>query len=146
MKFNELKLLVAIHRCQPKGDPVSDRDRMRYAVEIRDVYTRMFGDVFFPWTVTEVVENGVLWRKNTTTRIKAEIADAHGYHCFWAERGKGQCSDEVEAGHVIARSTGAELTVANGMIECHSHNNQRSDRTIEEYLASQDRTVDVGAE
>lgn len=140
MKFDELKLLVAINSLKPKGDPISDHSRLFRARQVRDEYTRLFGDVIFPWNTSEVVEMCVAWRKQSSTRIKAEIAAAHGYECFWKHREKGPCSDEVEAGHVIARSAGAELTVANGMIECHDHNNQRRARTIEQYLDSRDST------
>jgi len=141
MKFNDLKLLVAIHRLRPKGDPISDRQRMKCAVEVRGEYTRMFEEVHFPWTVSEVLEMCVMWRKNRAARVKAEIAAAHGYECFWAQRDKGPCSDEVEGGHVIARAAGSgELSVQNGMIECRAHNNQRRERTIEDYLSCDDTT------
>lgn len=76
-----------------------------------------------------------------STRIKAQIAAAHGYECFWKHRGKGPCSDEAEAGHVVPRAAGAELTVENGMIECRAHNNQRRERSIEDYLTSGDVTA-----
>ena len=71
---------------------------------------------------------------------KAEIAAAYGYECFWKHRGKGPCCDEVEGGHVIPRCAGADLTVANGMIECRAHNNQRREHSIEDYLASGELT------
>ncbi len=138
MRFDELKLLVAINSLKPKGDPVSDHARAARAKQVRDEYTRLFDEVYFPWTVSQVIETCVVWRKQTTTRTKAEIAAAHGFECFWKHRGKGLCSDEAEAGHIIPNCTGAELTVANGMIECRAHNNQRRERSIEDYLASDD--------
>lgn len=140
MRFDELKLLVAINSLQPKGDPISDDARVIRALDVRDEYTRLFGDVCFPWTTSEVMELCVNWRKQTTTRVKAEIAAAHGYRCFWENRGKGPCSDEAEAGHIVPRNSGADLTVQNGMIECRAHNNQRRERSIEDYLTSGDRT------
>lgn len=141
MKFDELRLLVAIHNLRPTGDPVSDANRFARARQVRDEYTRMFGDVLFPWTTSEVIEMCVAWRKNKASRTKAEIAASHGYTCFWVNRGKGPCSDEVEGGHVIARAAGSgELSVQNGMIECRAHNNQRRERTIEEYLTCDDTT------
>ena len=142
MKFDELKLLVAINTLTPKGDPISDAARMGLARRVRDEYTRLYGDVLFPWTISDVIEMCVLWRKQSAARTKAEIAAAHGYECFWKQRDKGPCCDEVEGGHVVSRSAGAELTVANGMIECRAHNNQRRERSIGEYLTSPDRTGD----
>lgn len=140
MRFEELRLLVAINSLQPKGDPISDDARVIRAIDVRDEYTRLFGDVFFPWSTSSVMEVCVNWRKQPATRIKAEIAAAHGYRCFWNHRGKGECSDEVEGGHVVPACTGMALTVENGMIECRAHNNQRRERSIEEYLTSEDRT------
>ncbi len=141
MKFDELKLLVAINSLRPTGDPVTDDARFRYAASVRDEYTRLFGTVQFPWSTSQVIECGVAWRKQPTARIKAQIAAAHGYMCFWTHREKGPCCDDVEGGHVVPRARGGgDLTVVNGMIECRAHNNQRRERSIEEYLSSDDKT------
>lgn len=140
MRFDELKLLMAINSARPKGDPISDDARIITAIDVRDEFTELFGDVLFPWTTSMVMEVFVNWRKQPSTRLKAAIAAAHGCECFWRDRGKGPCSDEVEAGHVIPRCAGAELSVANGMIECRAHNNQRRERSIEDYLTSGDMT------
>ena len=140
MRFDELKLLVDINSLNASGDPQSDSKRLDRAREVSDEYTRLFRDVYFPWTTSAVIEMCVNWRKQKATRMKAEIAAAHGFECFWAERGKGPCCDEAEAGHIVPNCTGAELTVANGMIECRAHNNQRRERSIEQYLASCDTT------
>lgn len=141
MKFSKLKLLVAIDRLKPRGDPVTDKARMRLAMAVRNAYTDMWQDVNFPWSVSEVVELCVAYRKQPSLRTKAQIAAIHGTDCFWKHREKGPCSDDVEGGHVVPRANGAgELTVANGMIECRAHNNQRRARSIEEYLDSQDTT------
>jgi hypothetical protein len=140
MKFDELKLLVAIDSVKPKGDPVSDAKRRKCAIDVRDRYTLLTGDVLFPWTQSEVVELCVRYRKQLDVRTKAEIAAAHGCECFWRNRSKGPCCDDAEGGHIVPRAAGAELTVANGLIECRAHNNQRRERSIEEYLVSEDRT------
>lgn len=144
MKFDELKLLVAISRAKKAtlggSDPVTDADRLRYADVVRDEYAAITSDIYFPWTTSEVITLAVNHRKQTSTKIKAEIAEAHGYECFWRHRQKGPCCDEAEGGHVIPQASGADLSVANGMIECRSHNNQRRERSIEQYLASNDRT------
>lgn len=141
MKFAELRLLVAINELGNSGDPIRDSDRLEYAKQIRDVYSRLHQTVEFPWDVSDVIELATKWRKGTPTKLKADIAIAHGFECFWRERGKGPCSDEAEAGHILPASSGAQLSVANGLIECRAHNNQRRDRTIEEYLSSEDKTT-----
>jgi len=144
MKFDELKLLVAISRAKKAAlggsDPITDADRLRYADVVRDEYTTITGDISFPWTTSDVIQLAVNHRKQTQTKIKADIAEAHGYECFWRHRAKGPCCDEAEGGHIVPRSSGADLTVANGMIECRAHNNQRRERSIEEYLSSNDTT------
>ncbi len=141
MKFSDLQLLVAVGSLQRKGDPISDHARFKHAEAVRAKFTRLFRTTCFPWSVSEVMELCIVYRKNITVRVKADIAAKHGFECFWKHRHKGPCCDEVEGGHVVSRADGAgELTVQNGMIECRSHNNQRRERTIEEYLISDDVT------
>lgn len=137
MTFQELELLVAIQGVPHLGrDRVTHQERLDFAKRVHGEWCLRTGDVLFPFTVDDVHRLAMSLRKNRSTRTKAEIAAAHGTACFWRHRGKGPCSDEAEAGHVVARCEGAELTVANGMIECRAHNNQRRDMTIEEYLLS----------
>jgi len=140
MKFKDLKLLVAIRGLETGRDPQSEHNRLEFARTVQHEYADLYRDTCFPWTVNEVCEIAAQLRKNTNNKLKADIASAHGYKCFWSSRAKGPCSDDVEAGHVIAAKTGAPLSVENGMIECRSHNNQRRDRTIEDYLKSDDVT------
>ena len=42
---------------------------------------------------------------------KTEIARVHGLRCFWPQRGVGPCSDDAEAGHIVARCHGGELSI-----------------------------------
>ena len=137
MKFDELKLLVAINRLKPKGDPVTDEARWKFAIRIRDTYTTLYGEIAFPWSVSEVIALAVSWRKHAATKMKAEVANVHGYKCFWTNRNKGPCWEEVEGGHVVARANGGgDLSVVNGRIEWRTHNNQRRARNIDAYLMS----------
>jgi len=143
MKFAELRLELAINRAAFAGDPITDSQRTNLAVNVFVAWVHLFGDSFFPFTIEEVVQASVRVRKRGKGRAHAwQIAAAHNqWECFWKHRNKGPCSDEVEAGHVIAKAHGGgDLTIANGVIECRAHNNQRRARTVEEYLASEDRT------
>ena len=101
----------------------------------------LFDDVCFPFTVDHVQEHYTNQRKRPETRVKVEAALVHRqWSCFWEHRGKGPCSQEVEGGHILQNRDGHALTVANCLIECRAHNNQRANMTIEEYLLSNMKT------
>jgi len=141
MKFRDLELLVTVSKCVIDFDPTNAARRWRCATIVRDKHTELSGDVFFPWTTDETVAMVIDHRKTNSKQILAQIASVHGMECFWKHRNKGPCSEDVEGGHVVARSAGAgDLTVENGMIECSAHNRQRGTKTIEEYLKSEERT------
>jgi len=137
MNFNQLRLLVAISKL---GSLVPDKSvaRREYVFAVRDEYCRMNEDCHFPFTESEVSDLAVDYRKQKTTRTKADIAAAYGVQCFWRHRGKGTCSVEAEGGHILLACEGNELTVANGLIECRRHNRDRGTKSIEEYLKCQD--------
>lgn len=142
MTFDELRLLCAIHELEPGGrDKVSDTKRLNFGREVAGVYTDIFRTTRFPWEVDQVMETYLRWRKNTDTKIKAAIAMAHGFECFWRHRGKGPCCSEAEAGHLVPNSRGGPLSIENCIIECRSHNNQRRAMTVEEYLQSSDKVT-----
>lgn len=144
MKFEELHLEVAVNRAGVGGDPITDAQRQQLVRKVFTAWLNLFGDSYFPFSVDDVAKAAVRVRKRGKDRVQAwQIAVAHNqWECFWKCRGKGPCSDEVEAGHVIARSGGGgDLTIENGMIECRAHNNQRRAKSIEAYLASTDVTT-----
>ena len=64
------------------------------------------------------------------------MALTHGFECYFAHRGLGPCSEEVDLGHIIPDAEGGDLSVENCQIECSFHNQDRSTRSIEQYLAS----------
>lgn len=137
MKFNELQLLMAIRAMEPGSrDYLTESDRLEFAMQVQRQYSAMFRTVEFPFTVDDVITIYMQLRKNKATQIKADIAFAHGTSCFWLGRGKGPCSDECEAGHLVAACRAGELSVENCIIECRAHNNQRREMTIEQYLNS----------
>lgn len=136
MTFDELRLLVAIQRANVVfRDGAADRERLQVCKEVAATFADLTGDVEFPFDRSDVWLQGVSWRKSQDKRTKAEVAFQHGFMCFWVGRGKGPCSDEAEVGHLVPRCHGGELTVANCIIECRNHNNQRRELTIEEYLS-----------
>lgn len=135
MNHSELMLCVAITRAGLGGtDRSSHRRRLDDASAVMVEWLESVEDSRFPFTIDEIDSWRINLRKRPENRIKVEIALAHGAQCYWRHRGKGPCSTEIHAGHVVPRSKGHALTVANGQIECEWHNVQRQEMSIEEYL------------
>lgn len=138
MTFSELKLCMAIHQAKlGGGDRVTRQERMEAAALVMVRYLACFDASYFPYTLDDIDKWRLAIRKKRDTRIKMEVALCHGHHCFWEGRGKGPCCDDAECGHIVARCAGGELSVENCVIECRSHNNQRRERPIAEYLQSE---------
>jgi hypothetical protein len=135
MTFDELELLVTIGKLKPGGrDYLTDQERLELVQLVQQQYCLWNRDAHFPYSLDAVVIAYMKYRKNKDTRTKAEIAAAHGTKCFWKHRGKGPCSAEAEAGHLVPKSCGGELSVANCVIECRAHNQERGIMSIEQYL------------
>lgn len=138
MTFNELKLAIAIHKAQLGGrDLVTSQERKQAACLIYQEWVMHFDDTVFPFTPDDIDQMRLNVRKNTNTKVKVEVAIAHGVECFFSNRGKGQCCSDAECGHLVPRSKGGAMTVGNCQIECRAHNNQRREMLIEEYLQSE---------
>ena len=141
MTFDQLKLCMAIHQADlGGGDRPSSSARLEAAAEVMHTFLFMFGESRFPYSIDDVETWRLSLRKNKETQIKTEIARVHGLRCFWAHRGIGPCSNDAEAGHIVARCHGGELSIENAMIECRAHNNDRRERSIEQYLADKRET------
>lgn len=138
MTFNELKLAIAIHKAQLGGrDLVTDRERKEAACLIYAEWVMHFDETVFPFNPDDIDRMRLSVRKNNNTKIKVDVAIAHGVRCFFSNRGKGPCCSEAECGHLVPRSRGGGMTVENCQIECRAHNNQRREMLIEEYLQSE---------
>ena len=137
MTKNELQLCCAIRRAGlGGGDRPTSEQRRRAATAVVSEWLSLTGDTLFPFTIDDIERWSISLRKSTDAKIKVEIALAHGTECYFKGRGKGPCSKEVEAGHIVQRCKGGLLTVENGQIECRAHNNQRREMSIEDYLLS----------
>jgi hypothetical protein len=137
----ELHLCCAIRRADlGGGDRPTSHQRRRAALSVVAEWIDMTGDTMFPFTIDDIERWSLNLRKQRDVQVKVDIALAHGTECYFKHRGKGPCSVDVEAGHVVQRSKGGPLSVENGQIECRAHNNQRRDMAIEEYLKSEMRT------
>ena len=152
MTFAQLKLHCAIFKARPiikSREYITHSRRLWMAMQVRDAWTELFGDVCFPFNLDDVAEAYINHRKSRDRIIPtiAEIALTHGmFQCFWKNRNVGQCSDNLDGAHVISRAAGAgPLTVANGIIECSFHNRSRGVLSIEEYLSKTSEGIYVPA-
>jgi len=144
MTFQELKLYIAIKKCNIGGaDYNSEFERIEMAAAIMREYVHTFKDSVFPFSIDEICRHRMAFRKNKNTQTKVAVAIKHGSKCFWDGRGKGECSSEVDCGHIVADSRGGDMTIENCMIECSSHNRQRGVLTIEEYMLSAKSTQSI---
>lgn len=138
MTFAELRLHCAIYQSRryvKSRDYITQQTRIGMAIVIRDAYTRLIGDVHFPYTLDEVHKAYMVHRKSKFAKLVAECAIRHQqFQCFWLHRGLGNCCDTVHFGHVIPQSCGGPDSSANGMIECSHHNTSRGAMSIEDYL------------
>lgn len=137
MTENELHLCCAIRLADLGGGdrPTSDQ-RRRAALSVIAEWMNLTSDSMFPFTIDDIERWSITLRKSFDAKIKVDIALAHGTSCYFKGRGKGPCSDEVEAGHIWQRCKGGPLNVENGQIECRAHNNQRREMSIEDYMKS----------
>jgi hypothetical protein len=137
MTENELHLCCAIRLADLGGGdrPTSDQ-RRRAALSVVAEWINLTGDSMFPFTIDDIERWSIALRKSSDAKIKVDIALAKGTECYFKHNGKGPCSPEIEAGHIVPRCKGGALSVANGQIECRAHNNQRREMSIEAYMAS----------
>jgi hypothetical protein len=137
MNTSELKLCIAIRKANlGGGDRPTGQQRIDAARRVMVSYLTTFEDSMFPYCMDEIELWSLAIRKNSDTKAKVEIAIAHGWRCFWYGRECGDCSDEIELGHIIAKTHGGQVSIANCWIECRAHNNDRREVSIESYLTS----------
>lgn len=143
MNTPELMLCMAIKRARLGGaDRSSAMHRAEDAKAVMAAWVDVVEDSLFPFTIDDIDRWRLNLRKNRDVQTKVDIAEAHGASCFWRSRGKGPCSIEIHAGHIVADCNGGELTVANGQIECAWHNTQRQAMSIEQYLSARDMNTE----
>lgn len=139
MTFDELHLACAIEGVRSRwgGRELHTKARrLQLAKLVFEEWVLLYGDTCFPFTVDKIAEMYTNRRKKGYCEPSvAEIAKAHGqFKCFWEKRGKGACSDDAEAGHIMPRANGHALTIENGIVECGRHNRERKTQSIEQYL------------
>jgi hypothetical protein len=137
MTFDELQLCIAIENAgRGKDTPRTNQQRIDLAKRVFPEWLRIVNDSLFPFSIDDIVRWGTALRKSKEMQVKVKVAELHGTRCFWANRDKGPCCETAECGHLWQNSKGGPLSIANCVIECRSHNNQRRELGIEEYIKS----------
>lgn len=135
MTFDELPLYEAIHDVRNQENPGIDMYRIEDQQKLVSlILARLVPPV--PWGSSEIVNAWVAYRKlpNGKGPLTINVARAHGRKCFYANRGVGNCNNQVSIDRLIPGSREGEYTIENCVIACGFHNSQRNDQTIEEYL------------
>lgn len=144
MLFEEMPLYLAVHQVRlgvsrPSSDEWTStmtRDAFKLVLN-RIIDNGWPHDESIPWSQDDVREVWMKIRKSSDEKLqlKCEVAATHGERCFYANRGLGDCSDEVELDRILPGSRGGRYTLENCIIACSFHNQSRSDTSIETFIA-----------
>jgi hypothetical protein len=152
MTFDELPLYQAVHQVygsveKPGSDDwISNSAKTAYRLVLMQIVeSGGWTAQGIPYSMERVVEVWRDLRKVPKTRLKCEVALIHGSRCFYANRGLGPCSNEVDLDRIIPESRGGQYTVENCIIVCSTHNRARGDRTIEDFLEASTRPTGTAA-
>ena len=103
MTFDELPLYQAVYRVytsveKPGSDDwISSNAKTAYKlVLLQIVENEAWTEHGIPYSMERVVEVWRDLRKVPKTRLKCEVSLKHGPQCFYAHRGVGPCSEEVD--------------------------------------------------
>ncbi len=148
MTFDELPLYQAVHRVytsveKPGSDDwISNSAKTAYRLVLMQIVeSGSWTEQGIPYSMERVVEVWRDLRKVPKTRLKCEVSLTHGSTCFYANRGAGPCSNEVDLDRILPETRGGQYTVENCIIVCSTHNRSRGDRTIEDFLAASARPI-----
>jgi hypothetical protein len=140
MRFDELPLNVAVFQVfESVYQPGSDEWLSCRANEARGRVVELLLEDPARSVIPTVLEVVAIWRglrkAPESHRLKCAVAKRYGqYRCFYAGRGLGDCSDEVDLDQIIPAARGGRYTVENCLIVCSRHNRGRGCATIEDYL------------
>lgn len=145
MKFDELPLYCAIAKVRKhitesgeRGAGDSYWEHGKGAIEL----TRMIVGAMTTTADESLVRAYVKYRKScgvgddSGTKKLDIIAELypHSHVCFYANRGLGECSEDVDLDRILPGAHGGEYSVANCVISCARHNRQRGDMPLAEFL------------
>lgn len=139
MRLSDLPLLTAIKKVtleieNPGAEHWTTNDEKRREL------CRMVKEKMAPDIEQQIIDMFVRYRKSGTIgkqkklELLVEVAETHGAKCFYANRGQGDCADDVDLDRILPGSRGGQYTVENCMLACSYHNRSRGDQNVEEYL------------
>jgi hypothetical protein len=148
MTFDELDLYLAVHRVYQRlesqgQEPASDgwirrRSDEAYILVLQQIVVdRSHTDQGIRWSKDRVLDAWTHLRKGTKTRLTCDVAIAFGRRCFYAGRGLGECSLDINVDRIVAGSRGGTYDLKNCLVVCSNHNQSRQDLPIEEFLRRQ---------
>lgn len=156
MKFEELDLLCAVYDVRANMEAAGEQPGSEYWTtdeEKRTELTRRILQTLECTVQQRLIDAWIAFRKspNVNGKKKAalivEVARLHGRACFYAGRGLGQCSEDVDLERLIPETRGGQYTVENCVLSCSRHNRMRGDTSLEEMLRiGQARAYQVGKE
>lgn len=146
MRFDELPIYKACHEVHqemeirgefPGADGWTSNDEQRVEITKR-IMARLIEE-----SDQTLLDCFMTYRKSSRVdgvrklALIVEVAKAHGSKCFYANRGKGECSNEVQLERLVPGARGGIYSLANCVIACSHHNQMRSDTPIEEFLSKE---------
>jgi hypothetical protein len=141
MIFDELPLYIAVLRVYVQVDrPGSDDWISKHAARAYKlvlsqlVDDEAWTDQGLPYSQDRVVEVWRQLRKQPKLRRTCEAAIVYGRQCFYANRGLGDCSPDVDLDRIVPGARGGDYSLRNCVVSCSRHNRSRGDQVIEQYL------------
>jgi hypothetical protein len=143
MTFDDFPLYLAVFKVYATAErPGSDDWIGRHATR---AYKLVLGQLVddeawtecgLPYSLDRVVDVWRQLRKQPKLRRTCEVAMVFGRSCFYANRGLGNCSPDVDLDRILPGSRDGQYEFRNCIIACSRHNRSRGDMSIEQYLRS----------
>ena len=148
MTFDNIPLYEAIFRAwgreDARGRPYIENPRAEHwgtKRESRDKLARAIRDEMDvddggKFRMDDMITEWIAFHKtaNGKAALTVETGLTHGWQCYYKNRGNGPCSNEIHLDHVIPRSKGGQDIVEHLQISCGTHNTERGNKAIEDYL------------
>lgn len=147
MKFQEIPLFDAVMTV--RGQMISGNEDPGAAVwdtteDGRKEVTQRVLTELIKDTDQTIIDAWIKTRKSPTLdsgmkkiELLVEVSRVHGVKCFYANRAKGECSEDVHVDRIIPGSRGGQYTLANCVLACGRHNTMRGDLSVEQFLIQQ---------
>lgn len=145
MKFQELDMLCAVYDVRTNMECANEQpgaEEWTTDETKRKELTRRILQAL-GCTVQQIlilIDVWIAFRKSSNVNGKkklallVEVARLHGRKCFYANRGLGECSDEIDLERLIPETRGGQYTVENCVLSCSRHNRMRGDKSLEDML------------